>query len=399
MRIKRKLAAFLAAVIVMISLCSCGEQNKDSENAAPGSSVPSSSKAGSDLTQTQRDKIKNKFDEYLSESGVSAAVYAVYKGEDIYKGGQGTAAGNVQNSPQAVYGIASLTKQFTAASILQLYEAGKLDLEDKLSVYFPDYAHGDEITLKLLLCQRSGIPDYEVNTYQDRIVISCDGSYEEYAEVKTENTAEQNTAIIQEFFLSRDLLFKPGEYFDYSDSNYSLLASVIEKVSGESFHGYLRKHIFEPLNMRSASFIDDHEGLDVVIAETDRMGFAMDYYLVKGAEFGCGDILASAYGLYRWYSGLFGGKVISGKSLGLMTENYSRADEQGYGFGLMIGHGKAKTAYHTGYIPSYYSMVIYLPEEDYFQAVLANHGDGEPQQTAAEMAMYFASAANIDIGF
>ena len=399
MSIKRKLAAMLAAIMVMISFCSCDEQKSKSVSPASASSVPSASEPDPGLTQAQKDKIKNKFDTYLSENGLSAAVYAVYKGEELYSGGQGTASDDAPNSPEVVYGIASLTKQFTAASILQLYESGRLDINDKMSVYFPDYPHGDEITLKQLLCQRSGIPDYEVNTYQDKIIISCDGTYDKYAELDVKNTAEQNTAIIQSFFLSRDLLFTPGEYFDYSDSNYSLLASVIEQVSSESFHEYIRKHIFEPLEMKTASFIDDHEGLNADISQTDRLSFSMDYYTVKGAEFGCGDILASPKDLYQWYRGLFGGRVINENSLELMTENYSGSDELGYGFGLMIGHGKEKTIYHSGYIPSYYSMVIYLPKEDYFQALLANHADGEPQQSAAELAIYFGSVANIDIGF
>lgn len=373
MKTKRIIAALLAAVMIVIALCSCTEQNHD-------------------LTEKDKDTLKDKIEQHLSDNGLSAAVYAVYKGEDIYSGGHGNAAENTPNSPDAAYGIASLTKQFTAAAVLQLSEAGKLDINDKLSKYFPDYSHGEEIVIKQLLCQRSGIPDYEVNTYNNRIIITCEDESGGYTELKAENTAEQNIAIIQSFFMSRELIFKPGAQFDYSDSNYSLLASVIEKASGEGYHEYIRKHIFEPLKM-NAAFIDDHEGFDAVLADSDRSGFSVDYYLVKGAEFGCGDILATPNALYIWYKGLFGGKVISQNSLSLMTENYY---DQGYGFGLMIRDTDSPMYYHTGYIPSYYNTAIYFPEEDYFQVVLANRGYGDPHSTAYEMARDFCSLAQID---
>lgn len=383
MKTKRTVAALLAAIVSISALCSCKGQ----------SSAPSSTEneQGGITANDDKEEIMERFDELLS--GMSAAVYAVYKGEEIYADGEGEAQPGTANSPDVAYGIASLTKQFTAAAVLQLYEEKKLDINDKLSKYFPDYAHGEEITVKQLLCQRSGIPDYEVNSYEGRIIITCEGS-EKYALISAENSAEDNIDIIRGLFLSCGLLFEPGERFSYSDSNYGLLAAIIEKVSEESYHGYLRKHIFEPLGM-NAAFIDDHDGMSAVTASGDLSEFGADYYSVKGAEFGCGDILASPKELYKWYKGLFGGKVISAESLKLMTENYSDTGELGYGFGLMIIEDKTPVYYHTGYIPSYYSTVIYLPEDDYFQAVLANRGYGEPHSAAFELAHEFCSVAGI----
>lgn len=374
MKRKWKLTALMLAAAVL--LCACQQR---------------------ELKADEKAWIETKYTTYLNQSGVSGAVYAVYRGETLYEGGAGKATADESNSPDVAYGIASLTKQFTAAAILQLYDAGKLDLSDKLSLYFPDYAYGDEITLRQLLSMRSGIPDYEVENYDGRIIVTCDGTDDAYTEVFTDNTAEENIAIIREFFLSRDLLFEPGERFDYSDANFALLAAIVAQRSGMSYHDYVREHFFTPLGMTNASFIDEEKPA-VPLAESDPSEFGIDYYTVSGAEYGCGDALMTPRDLYQWYKGLFGGEVVSARSLRIMTKNNSEKDELGYGLGLMISdEGRCKVAYHYGWIPSYYSAVFYVPDQDFFLTLLSNRSDGGPQGVAAQMVSYFGKTLDLDL--
>lgn len=351
-----------------------------------------------ELTEEQKADVQKKLAAYMSQDGLSAAAYVVYRGEVLYAGGSGSANADQSNSPDMVYGIASLTKQFTAASILQLYDAGKLDLNDRLSVYYPDYAYADQITLRQLLSMRSGIPDYSIEEDGGYVRVQCTGDSGKGAVISADNPAVVNREIIRRCFLSQELLFTPGSRYHYSDANFFLLAEIIEQVSGVSYHTYVRDNIFTPLEMDRASFIDEAYEDDVYVAQTDTSEFSQSYYDYKGVEFGCGDILASAKDLYKWYKGLTSGAVVSDRAYRLMTKNYSGNGERGYGFGLMISDDSdSKVVFHYGYIPTYYSSLIFIPACDYFEVVLSNRAMGRPQKTAADMAVYVGDMIGLTV--
>ena len=344
--------------------------------------APTEEPTDSQIVAQLKDDIKNK----VENSDMSAAVYVVQNGETLYDGGQGMATKEVKNSSEAVYGVASITKQFTAASILQLVADKKIDLNDRLDKFFPKYKHGKEITISQLLSMRSGIPDYYVESVENEIYVKCDGTEDEIT-IDKESTREENIKAIRNLFLSQDLLFNPGEQFYYSDSNYALLAEIISQVSGMSYHEYIRKNIFEPLDMDTAAFIDDHDykGL-VTIASTDTEEFSFNYYNYGGLEYGCGDLLCSTHDLYKWYKGLFSGKILHAKEFEMMTINHSKEGERGYGYGLSIGNSSPFTVYyHGGHIPSRYSIVYYIPECDYFEASLGNSHDETSQSVASNI--------------
>ena len=349
------------------------------------------------LSLKDKQRIQNKFTSYTTDNKFSGAIYAVYRNDVIYDQGAGMATGTMKNDTDVAYGVASLTKEFTAAAIVQLSEQGKLDISDKLSKYFPGYRYGDDITIWHLLAQRSGIPDYSVDSDDGKVYVSCFGT--EYSDIMIDpnRTAVENRDKIRTFFLSKELLFEPGDYYDYSDSNYALLAEIVTRVSGMEYHDYVRENIFEPLGMEHSAFIDDYDpNVITKVAKTDRLEFDRDYFTVKGAEYGCGDILSTPKDLYLWYRGLVEGKVVSEKSYREMTTSYSDEDELGYGYGLMISdRSEKKVIYHYGYIPSYYSSIIFVPEIDYFQVMLSNHGDGDPHLMAADLARYFGGSIDL----
>ena len=378
MKIRSILSIILASLLFVLTACAGSNDTHPTE--ATEAVSPTEKGAGSDTG------LGDAFTRIVKSDGMQGAVLAVYGGEEVYAEGFGEALDGVPNTVDTLYGVASITKQFTAAGILQLYENKKLDLDDKLNRFFPDYAQAEKITLRQLLSQRSGIPDYSVETREEKVVAFCDGdeTLSEAVTLSTDNTAAENIALIRDMVFSSDLSFTPGERFDYSDSNYGLLAAIIEKVSGMSYHDYVREHIFKPLHMMHASFIDDSADVkDAVIAQTDRVAFSEDYYAVKGAEYGCGDLLISPRELYLWYRGLFGGKIIGEASLKMMTTNYSTEEGIGYGFGLMLATvGGSEVMYHTGWIPSCSSAVFYIPDKDYCQIVSGNRSVGNPHQVA-----------------
>ena len=346
-------------------------------------------------------KVEKAFSKIIDSDDMSGAIYAVCDGEVVYDKGKGEAVKGTANSPDVVYAVASVTKQFTAAAIMMLYEQGKLDLDDKLDKYFPDYKYGKDITLRMLMYQRSGIPDYSVDIYDDEVLATCygDTDIKDAVEVRDDVGAKENREEIRKMFLSRELLFEPDKYFDYSDSNYALLAEVVPIVTGVGFHDFIRRNIFDPIGMTNSAFIDEHEFLgDVVIAEPDHEEFEYDYFEYYGAEYGCGDIMLTPKDLYKWYRALFSGRVVSKENLKLITTNYSSKGELGYGFGLMISdEGDTKAVYHYGWIPSFYSSVFYVPEIDYFQTVLSNRSTGNPHKVSADLVKAFCEIKNVKL--
>ena len=351
------------------------------------------------LSDEEKNRIQTRFQACIDDRGFSGAVYAVYRGEVIFDGVGGMAADSLENGSDVAYGVASLTKQVTAAAVMRLYEQGKLDITDPLSKYFPDYRYGDKIQLIHLLSQRSGIPDYMVDSANGKVYISCYGGGDRYIIIEPSDEAQVNQQKIRDFFLSMDLLFEPGLEFDYSDSNFALLAEIVTQVSGTRFHDFVRQEFFEPLGMEHSGFIDDYDKEKITkVAQTDRSEFSMDYFTVNGAEYGCGDVLTTPQDWYRWYRALMDREIVSESTYQLMTKNYSVREELGYGFGLMISdESESKVVYHYGFIPSFYSAAIYIPEYDYFQIVFGNHQDGDPHKLASDLAKYFGSVIDLKL--
>ena len=352
--------------------------------------------ANRELSPLQKEKLYMIDSKHLSK--MSGVGYIVHHGEVIFDKGNGMATEDKKNASDLEYGVASLTKQFTAACIMQLDEAGKLEIEDPLSKYFPEYEYGTQMNIRHLMCQRSGIADFQVEMEDGQAMIICYMDDGPGVDIEPTNTSEENRKIIRDYVFSRELLFKPGAEYDYSDSNFLLLAEIVEKASGEEFHDYVRKHIFEPLGMKHSAFIDDNDFDKDVIVQADHSEFEGDYYDYKGVEFGCGDLMTTPQDLYLWYRGFVSGKVVNQDSYRQMTDNYSKEDELGYGFGLMISDvSESKVIYHYGWIPSSYSSMIYIPEYDYFQVLLGNNEKGDPHRMAARMAYHFGEIIGLKL--
>lgn len=212
--------------------------------------------------------------------------------------------------------IGSITKQFTAAAILQLRERGLLSLHDRLGKYVPQYAAGRNVTLLQLLRQVSGIPNY-TDTPRFRALIKLHGTTVALAR---SGSFDSILALLR----GKPLNFKPGTKFQYSNSNYVLLGHVVTLVSGMPWERYIRTHIFAPAGMRESSFMND-EGRIADMAT----GYLHFHGAVRPAENdggfkgwarGAGAIVSTASDLARWDIALFGGKIVDRSDLALMTK-------------------------------------------------------------------------------
>ena len=232
-------------------------------------------------------------DAYLkpfAETGnLSGVVLVARGGEVLFRRAYGMANYELQvpNTAKTRFHIASVSKVFTAAAILQLQEQGLLGVTDRVSRFVPDFPNGDRITLDNLLTHSSGIPD--INGLDD---------YDTFA--RSPHSVPQLVAK----FANLPLTFKPGSDQQYSNSNYNLLALVIEKVSGESYGEYLRKHILDPVGLVETGHDGDASQLIPSAASgykpagTD--GFEKALYIDWSNKTGNGSLYSTVDDLYRF---------------------------------------------------------------------------------------------------
>ena len=167
--------------------------------------------------------------------GPGAAVLVVRGDEVLYRGARGRAdvAAGVPLEPDDLFRIASVTKQFGAAGLLTLVDAGKVSLDDPLSKYLPTYPDGGRITIEQLLNHTSGVRDYT----------SIPGTFD--GPIRRNVT----TAQLVDYFRNEAPDFAPGEGWNYSNSGYVLVGAVIEAASGQPWYSYLDQALFKPLGM------------------------------------------------------------------------------------------------------------------------------------------------------
>ncbi len=264
-------------------------------------------------------------------------------------------------SPDMVFKLGSVTKQFTAAAILQLAEKKKLSLDDELAKYVPQYGHADaHITLEQLLRHTSGVPSYTETpgfAIHERDDLSHD----------------QVLALFKDLALD----FPPGTKWKYSNSNYYLLGMVIEKVTGQPYARYLDEHIFRPLKMAHTGYGDAaHFPADVVIG----YDHADDSYtpsapVSMAAPFSAGAVVSTVDDLARWARAIDAHKILQPASWERAISDGKLPDGKtthyGLGWGLSEWNGHHVIS-HGGAIPGFSADVLLLPDEHVFVAILCN---------------------------
>jgi D-alanyl-D-alanine carboxypeptidase len=220
------------------------------------------------------------------------------------------------------YEIGSITKQFTAAAILQLQEAGKLNIDDKLLKYLPDAPHAGEVTLRQLLSHTSGLPEY------------LDGPDIDSAATKPATFAQLMSRVT-----GKPLDFTPGTKMVYNNTGYMLLGRVIETISLQTYHDYVRKHLLEPAGMAQTFTVQDEGHLSTMAT-----GYRQAYDGPERAQpihetwgWSAGDLVSTVDDLERWNRALTDRKIVSPASyLAMTTPAKVGDDESNYGLGLFV---------------------------------------------------------------
>ena len=275
---------------------------------------------------------------------------------------------DIPNTPTTKFRLGSITKQFTAASILLLEERGKLKVEDPVKKYMPNApAAWDKITIFHLLTHTSGIP-----------------SFTGFSDYESHEAQAMTPGKLVEWFRDKPLEFEPGTKWNYSNSGYVLLGYLIEKISGQSYSDFVQQNIFTPLGMKDSGY----DSNSAIIAHRaagytpGKSGPINAGFVHMSIPFSAGALYSTTEDLLRWEQGLFGGKLLKPESLAKMTTPF----KQDYAFGLGVstqnGH---KMIAHDGGIEGFNTALAYYPDDKLVVAVLANL-NGPAGQIAGNLA-------------
>jgi CubicO group peptidase (beta-lactamase class C family) len=329
--------------------------------------------------QPIRSRIDSVVNSYLADGKAAGMSVAVVRGRDtlVLKGyGFADLEFDVPTPGRAIYEIGSVTKQFTAASILLLQERGKLVLDDPLTKYLPNYpVQGHTVTLRRLLDHTSGIKGYT-----------------EMPEFGAFMMRHEPRDSLVALFANKPFDFAPGEAEVYNNSAYFLLGLIIEKVSGESYAEFVRKNLFEPAGMRDSRYCSESAVVKRRAHGYDQgpNGLQRARYLDHLWPFAAGSLCSTAGDLVAWNRALHGGKILSPASYkeittpGTLNDGTRLRYAKGLAVHLVSGH---RVIEHGGGINGFLSASDYFPDDDAIIVVLVNTaGAVRPDAVVASLA-------------
>jgi CubicO group peptidase (beta-lactamase class C family) len=314
-------------------------------------------------------KIDALFADFNRPDAPGASVTVIQNGKVLLAKGYGLA--NVEEkipcAPETNFRLASLTKQFTAMSILILAERKKLSLDESLVEFFPESpSYGRQITVRHLLSHTSGLIDYEDVIPAGTTIPVLDRD-------------------VLHLLLKQDkTYFPPGSKFRYSNSAYSLLSLIVEVRSGMPFTQFLKKNIFQPLKMNNSLAYE--QGFSIVPNRAygysaSGQSFTRTDQSLTSSVLGDGGIYSSVSDLFKWDQALYTTKLVSAKSLklaftsGLLPTDYPNSH---YGFGWFIGNYRGlKEIWHYGGSRGFTTRIARFPEKKFTLVILANRNDAK----------------------
>ena len=302
------------------------------------------------------------FDKYMnaqaSVNEFSGTVLVAQKGKIIYEKAFGMAdkEWTIPNTIQTEFEIGSITKQFTAACILQLAEQEKLSLTDKLSEYFPDFPKGDSVTVHTLLTHTSGIKGYT--------------ELPEFWKISTLPIEKDSmVALIKR----QPYNFSPGTSWSYSNSGYFLLGCIIEKVSGKSYSDYVLNNVIHKADLKN-TFVNRWDTVLPYRAkgyDKSPDGWRNTSYISMEGPYSAGAMISTIEDLYQWNKALSSNKILTLAMFDKMITPY----KEHYGYGLFIDSFQHHARIgHDGGINGFTSYLGYFPDDDIVVAGLSNHG-------------------------
>lgn len=320
------------------------------------------------------------FDDFDSMDAPGASVAVYRDGDLLYSDGFGSAQleYRVPITPETVFHVASVSKQFTAFAAVLLAERGDISLDDDIRDYIPEVPDfGPTITVRHLIHHTSGLRD------QWSLLVLAGWRIDD---VITKHD------ILRLVSMQRELNFPPGSEYTYSNTGYTLLAEMVSRVTGRPFPDWMRDHVFEPLGMEDTHFHDDHEMIvpdraySYEVTPDGPINLVLSY-----ANVGATSLFTTAEDLTKWAGNFFAPRVGTPATIRQLSERgvLTSGDTITYAFGLGVGtFHELPVLEHGGGDAGFRSFLLMIPEKRFAVSVLSNAArmdTGEMAYGAAEI--------------
>lgn len=297
-------------------------------------------------------------------AGFNGAILIAQRGVVLLEKATGFAHDTVRNTIDSKFQLASLSKTFTALAIMKLVQDGKVGLDKTIQDYYPDFPYAG-VTIRSLLSHRSGLPYYQ---------------YEFDQKVRSGKIYPSNQQMMA-WFAEADptpkIMNKPDHFFAYNNTNYAILAAIVEKVSGQSFDVFLEENIFKPAGMKH-TFAGTSKNPELNVNRT--FGYQNNRKLDKDFYddiMGDKGVYSTAKDLLKYYNVLKSEKIITKENLREMytprSFEHPGIRNYGYGFRLWVNNlNQTDYIYHTGWWKGYNTIMFFDLRDDFVVIVLSN---------------------------
>ena len=306
------------------------------------------------LTEEEKlESIKNLAEEYLHFAhGTGVVVGYGHDKLTSFAFGVRNSETKEELQPDDLFAVGSITKNFTAVTMLLLQEAGDIDLDQTIDKWFPDFEKGDKITVRMLLNHTSGIKEMTEILDPEDIVENVNGRFN----------------------------FEPGTSWAYINANYVLAGLIINQVAKKPAHEVIREKIIEPLGLKNTFMKGFEEPSKAVKAHGhtyDAHGNIIPYEYEHKA-WTAGSLVSNAEDLFKYGYALFHGGILKQESMDQMLDIVYLLGEPIYGLGTQYGTGSHSKFYgHAGDVFDSHSMLFYYPETDEIHIILNNFSDSK----------------------
>ena len=311
----------------------------------------------------------------VARHGTATTIAVTQHGRVVYAGAYGLrdVKAKLPAGTGTQYEIGSITKQFAAAAVLQLKEAGKVNLDARLAAYLPNAPHAGEITIRQLLTQTSGLPEY------------FDGP-----DLESAAGAPTTFERLMQRISGKPLDFKPGTRYAYSNTNYAVLGRLVEVVAHQSWDTYAKKNLFARAGMRQTGTLADEAHM------TDMArGYVLQNGTVRSAPpladswaGAAGNVVSTAGDLERWGTALESGKIVSRADYALLTTppRLPNGAVTNYGFGIVVDRFEGQPRVrHNGSTFGFNATAAFFPLQGVRIIVLTNDADAPSDTLAARI--------------
>jgi CubicO group peptidase (beta-lactamase class C family) len=349
--------------------------------------------------QTLTPRLNKLLDAWKEKNAPGMAATLVRNGRIEYRSVFGFAdlGARTPITPDTQFLLASLTKQFTAMAIMILAERHKLQFDDTLAKFCPEFpAYARTITIRNLLNHTAGLTQYD-----DILGVKLDENY--FRSSKSPPAAHELTSaeVLQLLSRQEKLRFTPGDKFEYSDSAYVVLGQIVERLTGERYAEFLKETIFDPLGMHDTLVVDERKQKvpRLALGYAKRDGKWRDVtYSPENTVYGEDGIYSTINDLYKWDQALSTERLVSPATLEMAFAPGHTNDGKeirtdvlthpsSYGFGWFISelHGE-KVVEHSGGWSGYATHILRVPSRQITAIVLTNSSNGDVPDIAEQMA-------------